>query len=203
MVIRGVKDFPAENEFVNPTVEVIDKALNALENSINSIQEELYGQGYIQSEVAEIVKRLEEADQSQKRPDTLEETLATIKRKVRQQPEITPYEPPPVSSILEAKSNKELVDDIKNILIDEFKDIFGDERGSFSINELPPDKRESPYQKLKPLMMELIRRAREKYQARYNRDVAAIYIDGSVDSFDDKMRDAVMYSANRYMDEEG
>jgi hypothetical protein len=32
--------------------------------------------------------------------------------------------------------------------------------------------------------------------------VAAIYVDGAIDSLDDKMRDAVAYATNRYLDEE-
>ena len=195
-------DFPSEKELDNPTMEVVDKAEEVANNNIQGIREELYEEGYNQSEITEIIKRLGEKHKDQIAGAEFEERLAAIKREIRQ-PEVTPYEPPPVSKSLEEKSNKEIVNDIKNVLLDEFKDIFGDERGSFSIKDLPPDKRESLYQKLKPLVMELIKRARAKYQARYNRDRAEAYVDGSVDTFDDNMRDAVMYATNRYLDKEG
>jgi len=70
-----------EQAFNNQTIEFIDRVLIEIEHNINSIKEELYEEGgRSQSEVTEIIARLEEADQSQKRPDTLEEALAAIKR---------------------------------------------------------------------------------------------------------------------------
>lgn len=128
MVIHGVKDFPVEKEFDNPTVEVIDKALNAVENSINSIREELYGQGHIQSEITEIIKRLGEKHKDQNAGAALEETLAAIKRKIRQPDEVTPNEPQPVRSILELKTNKELIDDAFRIFRNELQSFFDDDK---------------------------------------------------------------------------
>lgn len=124
-----------------------------------------------------------------KLPKWLQQEFAQYRYEIEKKPEPVKNEEAKPAPDLSAKSTQELVGDIFNIINDHIG-----ERGSVSEK---PKLDDSLYEKLKPYLMEIVKRAKAKAL-----DVKA-YLLGAVDSMPEgKAKDIYELAANRYVGEE-
>ena len=121
--------------------------------------------------------------------------------KEQEQEQEQPAEKPPVKQAdLSEKSVGQITGEIWDIFKDEFKDILGNERGSISFNELPIERKESFYQKIKPLIAELVKRAKEAGATTLKE--IKLFLAGAVQAKDKGIeKDAYQYASDKYMAE--